>query len=602
MNAAPPSRPGAWQLAVQVVALAAVTGGSVWLRALPGPVRERWLDLLRSYLPDATPWRKVPAHITSGRLIGGLDLAATLHAGRPIAEQGLLSAAHGGVALICMAERLTTEAAGIVIGALDQGEVLLERDGLSQRLPARIQVIAQDEGGEDEVPPQALTERLCFYLDLAGIGLRELDGDTPTVAQVAAGRARYAQTAAPAAVAEALCRAGQELGIVSLRPVLGAIQVARAAAALAGRAAASEQDATLAAGLVLAPRALVAPNVVDDQTPPEAPPPEREESDAEQTQGAPGETLEERVVAAAQAAIPDELLKRIAAGLAARSAQRRAGRAGAWTRTQGRGRPAAVRAAAPHAGARLALIETLRAAAPWQPMRRAQRARGGADLAPSGATLRLEIRPADLRVIDYKQRTTTTTVFVVDASGSAAANRLGEAKGAIELMLADCYVRRDRVALIAFRGRGAELLLEPTRSLVRAKRALGRLPGGGGTPLAAALDAAGELGLRLLRGGDTVRVILLTDGRANVTLAGLGGSEQALADARDAARRFQTAQLDTVLLDVAPRARPFCAELARDMGARYLQLPFANAHSIAAAVGVSQAAIGAGMTARRAAR
>ncbi len=587
MNGPPASRLSPWQLAVQVAALSAVTGGGVWLRALPGPVRDHWLELLRSYLPAGAPWRKIPAHITTARLIGGLDLAATLQAGRPMAEQGVLTAADGGIALLCMAERLTPEAAGIMVAALDRGEVLLERDGLSQRLTARFQVIAQDEGSEDEAPPPALTERLWFCLDFSSIDIRALRSEAPTPTQVVAARARLAQIAVAPSASEALCRAALELGIESMRPVLAALRVARGAAALAGRTEVSEADTKLAAGLVLAPRALLAPEPADDTTA-ETPPEVQPDNDGEATSETPGETLEDRVVAAAAAAIPEELLRRLAAGLAPRGAARRAGRAGAWIRTHGRGRPLAVRAAAPHAGARLALIETLRAASPWQPLRRAQRALAIPDNRPAVSRARLEIRPSDLRIVNYKQRTTTTTIFVVDASGSAAANRLGEAKGAIELMLADCYIRRDKVALLAFRGRSAELLLEPTRSLVRAKRSLARLPGGGGTPLAAAIDAAAALAVGVTRSGDTVRIIVLTDGRANVTLEGLGGNEQAMVDARAAAARFKASALDAVLIDVAPRTRPFTAELARDMGARYLPLPFATAHSIAAAVGVVQ--------------
>jgi magnesium chelatase subunit D len=125
----------------------------------------------------------------------------------------------------------------------------------------------------------------------------------------------------------------------------------------------------------------------------------------------------------------------------------------------------------PRSGARLDLMATLRTAAPWQ------RLRGPA---PGGA--RLRVQADDFRVVRFRQRAQSVTVFVVDASGSAALYRLAEAKGAVELLLADCYVRRDEVAMIAFRGDMAELLLPPTRSLVRAKRSLSALPGGGGTP------------------------------------------------------------------------------------------------------------------------
>jgi magnesium chelatase subunit D len=115
----------------------------------------------------------------------------------------------------------------------------------------------------------------------------------------------------------------------------------------------------------------------------------------------------------------------------------------------------------------------------------------------------VEVRRDDFRVGRFEQRSQSTTIFVVDASGSSAFNRLAEAKGAVELLLADCYVRRDRVALLAFRGRGAELLLPPTRSLVRAKRSLAGLPGGGGTPLAAGIDAAAALADAVRRRGET---------------------------------------------------------------------------------------------------
>ena len=178
-------------------------------------------------------------------------------------------------------------------------------------------------------------------------------------------------------------------------------------------------------------------------------------------------------------------------------AQLRSARAAAAQRRQPRPRRrrrASARAAARSAtrrgelrgGARLDVLATLRAAAPWQPLRRREARRGRPRAAAShracGARISASRASGSARA--------TTTIFVVDASGSSALHRLAEAKGAVELLLAECYVRRDQVALVAFRGRGAELLLPPTRSLARAKRSLAGLPGGGGTPLAAGLDAA----------------------------------------------------------------------------------------------------------------
>ena len=161
---------------------------------------------------------------------------------------------------------------------------------------------------------------------------------------------------------------------------------------------------------------------------------------------------------------------------------------------------------------------------------------------------------------------------------------LAEAKGAVELLLADCYVRRDRVALIAFRGPGAELLLPPTRSLVRAKRGLAQLPGGGGTPLAAAIDSSLTIADAARRRGETPLVVFLTDGRANVGRDGVGGRTRAREDALQAARSLRVAGFATLVIDTSPRARPDARELAEAMAARYLPLPQADAATLSQAV------------------
>ena len=95
-----PARPDPWEDAALIAALFAVDPaglGGVCLRALPGPVRDQWLADTRELLPPETPRRKIPLHVSDGRLLGGLDLTATLRAGRPVAEHGLFAEAHGGV-------------------------------------------------------------------------------------------------------------------------------------------------------------------------------------------------------------------------------------------------------------------------------------------------------------------------------------------------------------------------------------------------------------------------------------------------------------------------------------------------------------------------
>jgi magnesium chelatase subunit D len=358
----------------------------------------------------------------------------------------------------------------------------------------------------------------------------------------------------------------------------------------------------LAAELVLAPRALIAPPLPQQQPPaPQEPPPTQEppaaqEPAAQSAEAAPPsrgpdepdnrppaestEELASRVLAAARAAIPPGLLARIAAAAApTRARSGGGGKSGLQQRAGTRGRPAGIRSGPPQGRARLNVIETLRAAAPWQ------RLRGR----PAQGSSRVRVEAGDFRVTRYKQRSATLTIFAVDASGSAALNRLAEAKGAVELLLADCYIRRDQVAVIAFRGRTAELLLPPTRSLVRAKRSLGSLPGGGGTPLAAAIDASVALAVQAQRRGETPTLVMLTDGRANVARNGAAGREAAHGDALRASLRVRLMGIKALFIDTSPRANALANELAAAMHAQYVPLPFANSHALSDIVSAAAA-------------
>jgi magnesium chelatase subunit D len=161
---------------------------------------------------------------------------------------------------------------------------------------------------------------------------------------------------------------------------------------------------------------------------------------------------------------------------------------------------------------------------------------------------------------------------------------LAEAKGAVELLLAQAYARRDHVALVAFRGAGAEVLLPPPRSLVQTKRRLASLPGGGATPMASGLAAAMDLGLHARARGMTPTVALLTDGRPNVGRDGNPGRPQAEADAEAMARLIRAHGLPALVVDTGNRPTPWLQALARSMDATFLPLPRAEAHRLSAAL------------------
>lgn len=570
-----------WQRAVQVAALLAIDPaglGGVRVRAHAGPVRDAWLALLQQLIV-ARPWVRVPLSTTDERLLGGLDLSATLAAGKPVLQTGLLSAANGGVLVLAMAERVTAGVAAHITQAMDNGEVAIERDGLRERSAARFGVIALDEGlQDDDGVPAALCDRLGFDIDLRAISPRVAESTPAMIAvgDIVNARERLAATEATDDIIEALCGVAVALGVASLRASSFAVAASRANAALDGNVVCTDDDAQIAAALVLAPRATQLPPAeeppAEEDAPPEPAPPQDEASSSQDdAQGA----MEDRVLEAAQAAIPAGLLAGLIAGTAARRAAQ--GKSGAAARSGLRGRPVGSRRAQVPRGQRLHLVDTLRAAAPWQRLRRA--------LATDTATKsRVMVRADDFHVARIRQKTATTTVFVVDASGSSAMHRLAEAKGAVELLLADCYVRRDQVALIGFRGRQAELLLPPTRSLTAAKRRLSGLPGGGGTPLASALDAAAALVDALARRGQSPLVVLLTDGRANVARDGSGGRERAQSDALQSARQLCLTGAPLLLIDTSTRPQREAAELSQAMRARYLPLPQAGSAQLAQSV------------------
>ena len=549
-----------WALALQLVALLATNPagiGGVVLRARPGPVRDAWA----AALARAVRVRRLPASADGEALDGGLDLTATLAAGRPVVRAGLLSETAGVVLVVPMAERLAPALAARLCSAIDEGGPLL---------------VLFDESGDDgdEHVSAALKDRLAIHLDLSQVRLPMaalLSGAALPEPVVVAGDATPVDDAVTA-----LATAADRLGIASIRAPIQAQRVARGLARLGGRDAVSHPDLETAAALVLGPRARQIPQNAPSE-PPETPPdtpPATPDDPAEATSNTPqqAENLTDLVLEAAQTSLPPGLLDALANGIQFKAPG--GGSSGARLRTLTSGRPAGVRAGAPGRGARLALIDTIKAAAPWQKLRGARE---------DG---RLSIHHDDLRIRKFVSRAQSTTVFAVDASGSAAFARLSEAKGAVELLLAQAYVKRAEVALIAFRGEGASVSLPPTRSLARAKKELAALAAGGGTPLAAGIDLARRTAETERRRGRTPLVVILTDGRANVGGdAAKSPQEAALASAQ----ALGAARIPAVFIDCSMRARSEGAALAQAMGARFVALPRLDAKTVVAAVNAAAA-------------
>lgn len=610
-------------LAAAAVVVAGPALGGLWLRSWHGPRRDAFLQLVDHYARVlSVRTHRIAPHTDPEQLLAGIELSETLRAGRMVRRAGLIENLQGGLLVLAMAERAPLGLLAPMIQALDAQRVCL---------------LAMDESLPDEASlPALLLDRLCLGLDLrdeqalwpANSDLRETEFAQVTAGRLSAAAQAWRQIVIPPEATKALVEAAAQLGILSARPSLYALRLVKVLAAVAGRTAVEADDLAIAVRLVLLPQARqlpasaapeddemqsaeedtrenddaqAVPQNEDEANRPPPPPPESEQDsvtnppEPEDESSAIPDGAAERLVAAALAALPKHLLAQLAASSAA-SRSKAVGATGAGAQAmKGRGRGRSIGALPrrkPRSGERLHLLASIRAAAPFQKLRRVSEE--NTDLgntsrqAAAGLPHRIHLRPNDLHVHREKKRRGNTTVFVVDASGSMALQRLSEAKGAIEILLADCYVRRDRVAMIAFRGKGAEVLLDPTRSLVAAKRSLTALPGGGGSPVAAGLSLAAQMVEQLKRMGDSTVVVVLTDGRANLTRDGQPGRQQAALEAQQMARLLAVSADKRLLIDTSMRPEPAAQALAAAMRGMYMPMPFAQAREMGQAIIAAQ--------------
>ena len=546
-----------------------------------GPVREAWLEYLKQLTSSCgTQILKAPSNISAEQLLGALDIEASLQAGSLIMSKGLLERVEGNLLLLPMVERMDLQAIALLSQALD------DKNKVDAAAPFAVIALDESDSADEAISPRLL-DRLAFELYLDQFSLADIRESLKVNAQdIDEAKKLLPEIKCSDAYLEVMTKAGLSLGVSSFRANQFALEAAKTLAALRGLSEVGQDEVLDASRLVYTPskRMNINPEMNqadqpdqdsdenrDDQN--QDSQPEDSQKDEQNQEQPSNDELEDIIVEAVKASIPPQLLHQAKQNVrAGKSAAHVSGKSGAVQKNFFSGRPLTSRKGRPNDGRRLDILKSIRAAIPWQRLRGMMLDAGQR----SGARARIDFRAEDLHIKQYLRRRGTVTIFLVDASGSSATQRLAEAKGALEELLAQCYIRRDEVAMVSMRGAKAEIVLPPTRSLVRAKRNLATLPGGGGTPLAAGFRAANEMAISLERKGLTPIIVIMSDGKANVNLNGVGGREGAHSDALMAAKELRIKNHRLLFVDTSPKPEILAQELSSAMAAQYFPLPFTS--------------------------
>jgi magnesium chelatase subunit D len=553
---------------------------------------------------------ELPLGATEDRVAGSLDVPRVL-AGAPTAEAfvpGLLAQAHRGVLYVDEINLLPDHLVDVLLDAAATGVTTVEREGVSLRHASRFLLVGTMNPEEGELRPQlqdrfglavavvaspdpreradAVRARLRHDLQPAADAAAYEQASRELTSRIAAARARLGEIGLPDAELIRITTACATLGVDGLRGDLVTARTAVAHAAWRGDSTVTERDVREAARLALPHRLRRGPfdnpgldqDRLDDalgSDGPEPPPDgdgggqpaaadgdsprpagQREQAQSEVSPPAPGRATASLTPTGTPASDRSEhrppaspagpqTAAAPATAFAVRHLQAAGlgtGSGGSRSRSRGsRGRPAAAIATS----GRPDLLPTLRAAA----------------LARPGEPFQLTSQ--DLRRWLRRGREANLVILLLDTSGSMAARHRSQTVTTVALsLLADSYRRRDRVAVLTFRGRTATTVVPPTRSAELATRRLRDLPVGGQTPLAAGLDAVGDL-IRRERWRDPDRrplLVVVTDGRATGGLDPFG-------DAQHAARRLAGVAGIVVDAEDGPVRLGLAGRIAADLGA-----------------------------------